>query len=181
MTGFEIGCAAKPPKPHACCAGSYIQCVADYHNLIYYKDPSALYVNLYLPSEVRWQRPEGEVQLVQETSYPEKDTTTLRLQMKQPSQFALKFRVPGWTKNASVKVNGAEVNVPCTPGTWAAISRTWAPGDTAKCRLCPQCTAHDDGCLIVVMKHVDRADAPLLDLNRPGFSSRTSTKGEEQP
>ena len=42
-----------------CCSGTFIQCIADYHNLIYYKDPDNLYVNLYFPSEVTWSRPAG--------------------------------------------------------------------------------------------------------------------------
>jgi DUF1680 family protein len=78
---------------YSCCSGTYIQNVADYHNLIYYRDPSALYVNLYLPSEVTWRRPEGEVRVVQETAYPEADTSTLTLDLKQSARFALKFRV----------------------------------------------------------------------------------------
>jgi len=36
--------------------GTYIQAVTDYHNIIYFKDASSLYVNLFLPSEVIWTR-----------------------------------------------------------------------------------------------------------------------------
>ena len=114
---------------YSCCSGTLLQNVADYHNLIYYRDANSLYVNLYLPSEVTWRRAEGDVRVTQETSYPETDTTTLRLELKQPAAFALKFRVPAWTRDASVKVNGAAVNVACKPGTWAGIERTWGSGD----------------------------------------------------
>jgi DUF1680 family protein len=51
-----------------CCAGTYIQCMADYHNIIYYKDAASLYVNLFMPSQVIWKRAEGEVKLTQETN-----------------------------------------------------------------------------------------------------------------
>ena len=51
--------------------------MADYPNLIYYKDASGLYVNLFVPSEVVWRRPQGDVKLVQETNYPESETTRL--------------------------------------------------------------------------------------------------------
>jgi DUF1680 family protein len=120
---------------YSCCSGSYAQAVADYHNLIYYRDPSSLYVNLYLPSEVTWQGPAGEVKLTQETAYPEAETSTLRLAMKGPAQFTLKFRVPEWTRDASVKVNGATAAVEARPGTWAAITRPWAPGDEVEIRI----------------------------------------------
>ena len=120
---------------YSCCSGTYIQCVADYHNLIYFKDGYGLCVNLYLPSEVTWRTPETEVRLVQETSYPQTDSTTLRLEMRQRTQFALKFRVPAWTRDVSVKLNGASLNIECRPGTWAEVERVWEPGDAVEIRI----------------------------------------------
>ena len=112
-----------------CCSGTYIQNMADYYNLAYYKDAGSLYVNLYVPSEVTWQRPGGDVVVEQETLYPEAETSVLTIRPARPSRFALKLRVPSWTRGMSVKVNGAAANVECRPGTWATIDRTWAPGD----------------------------------------------------
>ena len=121
--------------PFTCCSGTYIQDVVEYHNLIYFKDADALYVNLYLPSEVTWSRPEGDVKVAQDTRYPEDETVTLNLSMKQRMTFALKFRVPGWARDMSVRVNDAAVDVPCTPGTWAVVKRSWQSGDRVDIRI----------------------------------------------
>ncbi|NDJ13110.1 MAG: hypothetical protein EBY17_18260 [Acidobacteriia bacterium] len=118
-----------------CCSASLLQNLADYHNLIYYRDASSLYVNLYVPSEVTWRRPTGDVKLIQNTSYPEAETSTLRLEMKGNVSFPLRFRVPGWSQEVSVRVNGVEANVPAKPGTWATVERTWASGDTVEIRI----------------------------------------------
>ena len=118
-----------------CCSGTFIQDVADFHNLIYYKDATSLYVSLYIPSTVTWSRPGGDVTLVQDTSYPEGETSTLTLQMPRPQSFALKLRVPGWAQGMTVSVNGAPVTVPCPPGDWAVLSRTWHPGDRVDVRI----------------------------------------------
>ena len=118
-----------------CCSGTYIQDIADYHNIVYYQDGSSLYVNLYVPSEVVWIRPEGEVKLVQDTRYPEAETSTLALEMRQSMNFAIKFRVPGWARDVSVKINGAPLNVACSPGTWAVLERTWSPADRVEIRI----------------------------------------------
>jgi DUF1680 family protein len=118
-----------------CCSGTLIQGLADYHNLIYFKDAAGLSVNLFLPSEVIWSRPEGEVSLVQDTGFPEAETTTLTLQMKHEMDFELKFRVPAWSQDVSVKLNDAVVNVACAPGTWATMKRTWKPGDQVEIRF----------------------------------------------
>lgn len=120
---------------YACCAGSLAQCVADYHNLIYYRDPSALYVNLYLPSEVAWKRSEGTVRVTQETAYPQEETSTLRIATDRHARFGLNFRVPGWAEGVSAKVNGAPQPVEAKPGTWARVERTWQSGDELEIRI----------------------------------------------
>ncbi len=114
---------------YTCCSGTYIQAVSDYPNQIYFKDPKSLYVSLYLPSEVTWKRPEGEVKVVQETEYPLAETSLFTVNLKQNVAFALKFRVPAWSSDMSVKVNGSAANVACKPGTWASVERTWNSGD----------------------------------------------------
>ena len=49
-----------PEWKWSCCSGTYPQAIADYHNIIYFRDVTNLYVNLYVPSEVhlepRWAR-----------------------------------------------------------------------------------------------------------------------------
>ncbi len=118
-----------------CCSGTYIQAVADYPNIIYYKDASSLYVNLFVPSEVTWTRPDSEVKLTQETNYPEEETTTLKLELPKPLKFPLRFRVPSWTHDVSVKVNASPVQLECQPGTWATLERTWNSGDEVELQL----------------------------------------------
>ena len=114
-----------------CCSGTYMQDMADYHNLIYYKDATSLYVNLYVPSEVTW----GGVKLVQETEYPETETAALTLTGAQGKTFALKLRVPNWSRDMSVNVNGKPSGAACKPGEWASIERPWNSGDRIDVRI----------------------------------------------
>jgi uncharacterized protein len=118
-----------------CCSGTYIQSLADYHNLIYYKDPAGLYVNLYVPSELTWSYQGNPVTLVQETDYPIADTTSLTLTLANSAEFALRFRVPEWSNDFSIRVNGNAVTAPARPGTWAAVSRRWNNGDRIEVRI----------------------------------------------
>src|SRR5262249_20349185 len=114
---------------YTCCSGTYCQAVADFPNQIYYKDSSSLYVSLYLPSEVTWDRAGGAVKIVQDTRYPEDEKSTFTIDAKQSAPFALKFRVPGWSNDMSIKINGEPSKVACKPGTWAVVQRTWTSGD----------------------------------------------------
>jgi uncharacterized protein len=68
------------------------------------------------------------VKLMQDTRYPEAETSTLTLQMDRGMNFTLKMRIPEWARGALVKVNGARYQTACQPGTWA-VARTWNSGD----------------------------------------------------
>jgi DUF1680 family protein len=109
--------------------------MADYHNLIYYRDPAGLYVNLYVASEVTWSGPQGDVRLVQETSYPEAETSTLTVDRAPGTPFALKLRVPAWSPDMSIRVNGADSGVACRAGEWAVVTRSWSKGDRVEIRI----------------------------------------------
>jgi hypothetical protein len=118
-----------------CCSGSLFQNIADYSNLIYYKDPASLYVNLYVPSEVTWVHQGENIKVRQETEYPFAETSTLTLDLPGSREFPLRFRVPEWASGMSIQVNGSAAGVACTPGTWATISRPWKTGDTVEVRI----------------------------------------------
>ena len=118
-----------------CCSGTYIQVVADYHNIIYFKDVEGLFVNLYVPSEVSWNQQGEQIKVRQETAYPESDTTSLIIKIKNKMRFRLRLRVPGWTQNADVELNDVKLDVSCEPGTWVEIEREWAPDDRITFRI----------------------------------------------
>jgi DUF1680 family protein len=136
-SNYLLGSATKTYYGSAfpCCSGTYFQDVTEYHNLIYFKDANSLCVNLYVPSEVVWKTGGAEVKVVQKTNYPEEDTASLKLELDRPAEFALKFRVPGWSRGVSVKVNGSPQDTPATPGTWAVLSRRWQSGDQVEIRI----------------------------------------------
>ena len=110
-----------------CCSGTLVQGVADYGLNAYFHDDTDVLVNLYTPSELRWERPGGVVELVQETDYPAADTVRLTVRAAGDGRFGMKLRIPAWIRGASLAVNGTPQAV--TPGTLALVSRTWKAGD----------------------------------------------------
>ena len=118
-----------------CCSGTITQALADYHNIIYFKDATSLYVTLYVPSAVTWNHEGSDIQIEQETAFPESDTTDLTIRTSAKVAFDLKFRVPRWTQGVKVKVNGVAQNIECRPGSWAVLKRTWETGDRVTLQL----------------------------------------------
>lgn len=117
-----------PDSSYFCCNGSGIESFAKLGNNIYYKEESAVYVNLFISSEVKWS--EKGVTIVQETKFPEQEVATLSFRMKKPLEFTLKIRVPSWAvKNAVAKVNGTLLPMDIGSDGYLDLTRVWRQGD----------------------------------------------------
>jgi uncharacterized protein len=135
-----------------CCSGSFIQAVADYVNLIYFRDALGLYINLFVPSEVSWTQGGQQLKLTQESEFSETGEAHLRLETAGPVTAQIRFRVPDWARTATVQVNGEPVTVNARPSSWAAIGRRWQNGDRVTVRIPLELRAEP-----VDAQHPDRA------------------------
>ncbi|MFF8353380.1 beta-L-arabinofuranosidase domain-containing protein [Streptomyces chartreusis] len=121
-----------PKQGTTCCEGTGMESATKYQDSVYFKaaDGSALYVNLYSPSQLNWD--EKGVTVTQTTSFPREQGTTLTFGGA-GSAFALRLRVPSWaTAGFRVTVNGSAVSGTPVPGSYFTVSRTWRSGDTVK-------------------------------------------------
>jgi DUF1680 family protein len=111
-----------------CCGGSGMESHTKYTETVYSRsaDGSTLWVNLYVPSTLRW--PERDLTVTQETDYPRGDRT--RLTVDGAGRLILKLRVPAWVqKGFVVRINGHRQHVNARPGSYVSIRRTWRRGD----------------------------------------------------
>ena len=84
-------------------------------------------VNLYIPGSTDFTAPGGEsLSLKTETAYPADGKVRMTLAISTPARFALKLRIPGWSENTCLSVNGEEI---CTTPGYTAIHRLWQTGD----------------------------------------------------
>jgi DUF1680 family protein len=94
-----------------------------------------LVVNFYGPSTVSARLPAGpRVTIAQHTDYPLSDQVRIVVAPEAPARFALWLRIPGWSKQTEVAINGQRHDAP-TPGSYLALDRTWAAGDTIELSL----------------------------------------------
>ncbi len=116
-----------------CCSGTFPQVTADYGISSYFHDDTALYVNLYVPSRVIWNRGNERVVCTQQTEYPFHPSTRLSFSLDKPSAFTLALRMPAWMgEGTSVAINGHRVTSELEPGSFARIDRTWQDGDVVE-------------------------------------------------
>ena len=118
-----------------CCSGTLPQVATDYRINMYFRGPQAVYVNLYLPSTLRWMENGTALSLTQEGDYPYEDRVTFTLTGSQPTELTLNFRIPAWAEGAAVFVNGTRQKRLGVPGQFAAMRREWKTGDRVELEL----------------------------------------------
>ncbi|KAK4040957.1 hypothetical protein C8A01DRAFT_45785 [Parachaetomium inaequale] len=118
-----------------CCQGTALETNTKLADSIYFRGESALYVNLFSASVLKWA--ERNVTVTQATAFPASDTTTLTVGGNPASGWDMYIRIPSWTASAAeIKINGEKANIAATPGSYAAIKgRAWKAGDTVTVRL----------------------------------------------
>lgn len=118
-----------------CCSGTLPQIAADYRISAYFHHPRGVYVNLYLPSTLRWQRRGAEFALRQTTDYPYTSHIRLDFTASSPAEFSVFLRIPAWARGASLTASGIRDSRKLTPESFAEVRRTWKTGDAIELEL----------------------------------------------
>jgi DUF1680 family protein len=111
-----------------CCGGTGLENHTKYQDSIYFRsaDGEALYVNLYIPSTLRWT--ERGMTVALGGDYPRSSTATLTI--SGGGRLDLRLRVPSWARSDfSVTVNGSAQAVQVGNDGYTALARTWRDGD----------------------------------------------------
>ena len=123
-----------PNEAMWCCVGTGMENHGKYGQFIYTHVGKALYVNLFVSSELNWR--EKGIRLRQETGFPYSETSRITI-TEGKGQFPLLVRYPGWVKPGELKVtvNGKAVDLISGPASYVAIDRSWKKGDVVEVRF----------------------------------------------
>jgi uncharacterized protein len=124
-----------PFTTFTCCVGSGMENHSKYAEGIYYEaDNGGLFVNLFIPSELRWKRLGATIRM--QTRYPESDTVRITVEVKKPVRFPVYLREPAWTAGRMrITVNGETVHSKAGPNGYHALTRLWHRGNVITLRI----------------------------------------------
>lgn len=119
-----------------CCPPNVVRTIAEAGSYAYGRSPGALWVHLYGGSVLETQvAPGAVVRLTQATDYPWDGRVTITVDATPALAWTLRLRIPGWSRGATLGVNGAPGAAAPEPGTYAEVHRTWSAGDTVELTL----------------------------------------------
>jgi DUF1680 family protein len=111
-----------------CCTGTGIENTARYNEGIYFHRGDALWVNLYIPSELSW-REVGMV-LRQEGDITRGESVRLTVVKSGAHAVTLNLRMPAWVINqAIVRINTKPHHIDARSERYVSLRRQWKAGD----------------------------------------------------
>jgi Uncharacterized protein conserved in bacteria len=144
-------CTRSPWFDCSCCPTNLIRFIPSLPGLIYALKDDSLYVNLFVANQAKVTIQNQEVDLIQQTKYPQNGKMTLIVNPANQATFSLLVRIPGWANktvlpgnlykfigniNSKVElsVNGKNEELVYRNG-YACINRKWQKGDKVEINL----------------------------------------------
>ncbi|GAA4777224.1 glycoside hydrolase family 127 protein [Stakelama sediminis] len=115
-----------PDDSFWCCVGTGLESHSKHGDSIYWHHDSTLFVNLFIPSRLNWR--EQGLKLVMDTRFPFSETVEMTVEQPAKGPVDIAVRMPGWSENPSLRVNGETVSTERSDG-YARLHRRWRAGD----------------------------------------------------
>jgi DUF1680 family protein len=108
-----------------CCPPNVARTVAQSSRYAYATSERGVYVVLYGSSMLKT----DAIALTQEANYPWDGGVRITIDQAQAGESSIYLRIPGWSNEAMVRVNGRPVAGPAERAAFLEIRRAWAKGD----------------------------------------------------
>ncbi|MCC7002741.1 MAG: glycoside hydrolase family 127 protein [Gemmatimonadaceae bacterium] len=143
-------------RDFTCCVGSGMESHAMHGLGVWYESADTIYANLFVPSTAECEL--AKARLTMETSFPEGETASIRVDVPTAAEFTLAVRRPVWAGDAfTIAVNGTALPQPALKSlhdpvaggragglgneseemssSYVLITRTWRTGDVVSLTL----------------------------------------------
>lgn len=114
-----------------CCPPNTVRTLCETHNYFYSVADNALWFHTYGGNELEANLPGGTtIQLSQVSDYPWDGKNSIRIdRISGNDEASLFFRIPQWSGDATLSVNGRAIDISSEKGAYAEVKRKWKKGD----------------------------------------------------
>jgi len=136
MDGERRACAhdivfqARPGSPELnCCSVNAPRGIGMLSEWAVMEAKDGVALNYYGPGEITIPLPSGTpLTITQETEYPISGSVKITVGLDEPENFTLYVRIPGWSQDNQLSVNGESVGS-LSPGSYLPLTKEWKQGD----------------------------------------------------
>jgi len=141
-------CSCNPGKHHvkserqawfgcACCPPNVARLLTSLNRYVYTRRGDTLYANLYIGSELSAELGGTSVTIKQQAELPWSGAVRFEIAAEQKSRFALALRVPNWSPNMTVSINGESLKFSLSElqDGYLLLERDWNNGDVVEVSL----------------------------------------------
>jgi len=120
----------------ACCPPNIARLLASLGQYVYAQKGDALFVHLYAGGGMNCEIAGQRVVVQQRTEYPWQGKVLLEVAPGKPAEFTVALRIPGWCRDAKIRIDGKAVKtVGLTRKGYVHLRRKWRPGDRIELAL----------------------------------------------
>jgi DUF1680 family protein len=133
-SGGDMGPERLPWFRCACCPPNMMRLLASLQHYVVAGDSGAAAVTQYISGRYRVNVADGELELSVRSALPWSGEAEIEITQAPPTPATLRLRVPPWSDQVIVGVNGVPVTEPPVDG-WITVAATWNPGDRVSLSL----------------------------------------------
>ena len=116
-----------------CCPPNLVRTIAEVSDYAYSTSEKGIWFNLYGGNKATIKlADDSKIGLHQETNYPWDGNIRVTITETNAKACAMFFRIPGWTHDAKLSINGIIQTAKLKSGTYAEVNRLWKIGDVVE-------------------------------------------------
>ncbi len=112
-----------------CCPPNIARTIASLGKYIYSKSENGILINQYIGSTLNCKMHNKDIQIIQESNFPWKGKVKLKIVLDTNQSFNIYLRIPEWSKDTQIEINGELYNENPSPGKYLEIFRNWCDKD----------------------------------------------------
>jgi len=119
-----------------CCPNNFRRIISELPGMIYYLQDKGITVNLYTASSAKVELADKiTLDIKQETDYPTSGHIVIILNPSESAEFSVRLRIPLWSKEHSVKINGETIHKKISSDDFLVLKRHWKANDKIELNL----------------------------------------------
>jgi DUF1680 family protein len=119
----------------SCCPSNVMRMIASLGSYVASADSTGVQIHQFMPARMTFDVGASNVRLITNTRYPLDGFLEIRIECASTTEWTLSLRIPSWSQDPTLVVNGEAVEVVPDSKGYARLTANWADGDIVQVDL----------------------------------------------